>query len=112
MEIEKRDFESFDGTKIAYQATGKGFPIIFANGLGGTSLVWRRLADRLDERCRVICWDYRGLWRCRRTSNEYGEAENQPGEQSGSLHEPPVYDLMRMRRAPKHTNRRRYRDMT
>ncbi len=59
---ETGDFESFDGTRLRYQAYGQGKPIVFANGLGGTFDAWRHVYEALGDRYRILCWDYRGLY--------------------------------------------------
>lgn len=54
--------ESFDGTRLAVQATGSGPVFLLANGLGGTATAWRHLITHLQDRYRVVSWDYRGLY--------------------------------------------------
>jgi pimeloyl-ACP methyl ester carboxylesterase len=63
--LEHRRFASFDSTEIAYQVRGPvGAPVIvLANGLGGTFEAFRHVYSVLGERYRIICWDYRGLYR-------------------------------------------------
>jgi pimeloyl-ACP methyl ester carboxylesterase len=61
--IEHRTFESFDGTSIAYQVRGQGPCIVLSNGLGGTFEAFRHVYAALGERYRILCWDYRGLYR-------------------------------------------------
>ncbi|MDP8254940.1 MAG: alpha/beta hydrolase [Candidatus Alcyoniella australis] len=60
--IQKGSFESFDGTRIAYQSVGQGPPLVFANGLGGTFNAWCYLFNHLKARYRIVTWDYRGLY--------------------------------------------------
>jgi|KBSSwiStaDraftv2_1062776.scaffolds.fasta_scaffold217464_2 pimeloyl-ACP methyl ester carboxylesterase len=54
-----------DGTEIALQVRGpEDAPaIVLANGLGGTYEAFRYLYRFLGERYRIVCWDYRGLYR-------------------------------------------------
>jgi pimeloyl-ACP methyl ester carboxylesterase len=61
-------FTSFDGTRIAYQARGPvGAPVVvLANGLGGTFEAFRHIYAALGDRYRILCWDYRGLYRSER----------------------------------------------
>lgn len=65
-EVEHHVIRSFDGTAIAYQARGSGPAVVLANGLGGTYSTWRHQYALLGDRYRVICWDYRGLFRSSR----------------------------------------------
>ncbi len=62
MEYKSKYLESFDGTRIAYQTVGKGRPVVLANGLGGRIAAYHRLIEHFKDRCRFICWDYRGLY--------------------------------------------------
>jgi len=70
--IETRRITSFDGTKIAYRATRAPFEgapvVVLANGLGGPYLAWREQIDALSSRCRLLTWDYRGLYESGRPS--------------------------------------------
>lgn len=68
--LQHKSFQSFDGTRIAYQTRGEGPPIVLANGLGGTYLAFRHVYDALGEKYRTICWDYRGLYRSARPKDE------------------------------------------
>jgi pimeloyl-ACP methyl ester carboxylesterase len=43
--------------------SGRGPAVVLANGLGGTYTTWRHQYALLRNRYRVICWDYRGLFR-------------------------------------------------
>lgn len=62
--FERRDIESFDGTRIEVQAYGRGdLHMVIANGLGGTLLAWAPLLRALEDRVRFVSWDYRGLYR-------------------------------------------------
>lgn len=67
--LEHRDFVSFDGTRIAYQVRGRGPCVVLANGLGGTFEAFRHLYAGLGTRYKILCWDYRGLYRSGRPSD-------------------------------------------
>lgn len=60
--VEERRFVSFDGTEIAYQAVGRGRPILLCNGLGGDWQAWSHQIQYFRDRYRVLSWDYRGLY--------------------------------------------------
>jgi pimeloyl-ACP methyl ester carboxylesterase len=63
--IDTRRVRSLDGADIAYHVTRRapvGPWLALANGLGSTWKAWRRQIDYLADRCRVITWDYRGLY--------------------------------------------------
>jgi pimeloyl-ACP methyl ester carboxylesterase len=62
-DVEHKTIRSFDGTEIAYQVRGQGPAVVLANGLGGTYTTWRHQYALLEGRYKVICWDYRGLFR-------------------------------------------------
>jgi pimeloyl-ACP methyl ester carboxylesterase len=63
--IEHRQLRVADGTTIAYQVRGAADrpAIVFANGLGGTYEAFVHLYSALGDRYRLLCWDYRGLYR-------------------------------------------------
>jgi pimeloyl-ACP methyl ester carboxylesterase len=61
--LQHRRFTSFDGTEIAYQARGEGPCVVLANGLGGTFEAFRHIYADLADTHRVLCWDYRGMYR-------------------------------------------------
>lgn len=61
--LEHRRLASFDGTELAYQIRGVGPPIVLLNGLGGTYVAFKAIYDLLGTRYRILCWDYRGLFR-------------------------------------------------
>jgi pimeloyl-ACP methyl ester carboxylesterase len=67
--IEHRSFTSYDGTRIAYQARGQGPAVVLSNGLGGTFEAFRHVYDALGDRYRILCWDYRGLYRSGRPAD-------------------------------------------
>ncbi len=60
--VEQGFFHARDGTRLAYQAVGRGPWLVLANGLGGTFPAWRPIYERLADRYRFLCWDYRGLY--------------------------------------------------
>lgn len=62
-QVEHHSIVSYDGTSIAYQAFGQGPAVVFANGLGGDYAAWRYQFHLLGASCRLISWDYRGLYR-------------------------------------------------
>jgi pimeloyl-ACP methyl ester carboxylesterase len=64
-----KSFTSFDGTEIAYQVRGDGPAVVLANGLGGTYEAFQHVYAALGDRYRVLCWDYRGLYRSGRPKN-------------------------------------------
>jgi len=64
-----KTFTSFDGTRIAYQVRGDGPTVVLANGLGGTYEAFQHVYAALGERYRILCWDYRGLYRSGRPKN-------------------------------------------
>lgn len=49
-----------DGTLIAYQSTGVGYPLVFCNGVGCDTYIWRYILEGLAQDYRLITWDYRG----------------------------------------------------
>ncbi len=61
--LEHRRIRVADGTEIAYQVRGDGPAVVLANGLGGTYEAFRHVYSALGEQYRVLCWDYRGLYR-------------------------------------------------
>ena len=61
--LQHKRLRSFDGTEIAYQVRGRGPAVVLANGLGGFYEAYRPVYDALGDDYRVICWDYRGIFR-------------------------------------------------
>lgn len=63
--LQHKRIQSFDGTEIAIQLRGpQSAPaVILCNGLGGTFEAFRYVYNNLGERYRIVCWDYRGLYR-------------------------------------------------
>ncbi|MEZ4467984.1 MAG: alpha/beta hydrolase, partial [bacterium] len=53
---------SFDGTSIAWRVVGDGPDwLVLAHGYGGTFNAWDPVLSRLQDRFRVLMWDYRGM---------------------------------------------------
>jgi pimeloyl-ACP methyl ester carboxylesterase len=65
-----------DGTDLAYYTAGSpdAPAMVLCPGLGGSALTWRPFVERFGDRFRVLCWDYRGLYRSGPASdpNAYG----------------------------------------
>ncbi len=61
--LEHKRIRSFDGTEIAYQVRGRGPAVVLANGLGGFYEAYKPIYDALGEQYRILCWDYRGIYR-------------------------------------------------
>src|SRR5262245_3714808 len=63
--ITKRRFRGSDGTRLAWYEAGRrdGPTLLFMSGLGGGFGVWRPVIERFAQRCRLVGWDYRGLYR-------------------------------------------------
>lgn len=57
------------GPHIFYTLNGKGFPIVFCNGIGTSTFFWKHLILHLRDRCKLITWDYRGHGRSERPKN-------------------------------------------
>lgn len=65
VELERRSFTSFDGTRLAYYVAGpeQAPALVISAGLGGGIRGWARLIERLAGTMRIVAWDYRGLYR-------------------------------------------------
>jgi pimeloyl-ACP methyl ester carboxylesterase len=62
--MQQRELTSFDGTRIVYEAGGQGeLTLVVANGYGGSFWAWRDIFALLQDRYRLLIWDYRGLYR-------------------------------------------------
>jgi pimeloyl-ACP methyl ester carboxylesterase len=60
----EKELVSFDGTRIVYQAGGRGDRwLVVANGYGGSFWAWEDIFAVLGQRYRLLLWDYRGLYR-------------------------------------------------
>ena len=57
-------FHAGDGSRLAWYEAGRrdGPPMVFLSGLGGGFGIWRPLVERFAPHCRLIGWDYRGLY--------------------------------------------------
>ena len=57
-------FRAGDGTRLAWYEGGRadGPPMVFLSGLGGGFGIFQPLARRFGSHCRLIGWDYRGLY--------------------------------------------------
>ena len=49
-----------NGTNIYYESHGKGFPLVFAYGLGGNTSEWEPQMTSFAQHYRFIVWDPRG----------------------------------------------------
>ena len=56
-------FADLLGTKIFYEVSGDGLPLVFVHGLGGTSNVWHAQRVALSKTCKVITLDLPGSGR-------------------------------------------------
>lgn len=76
VDLEKREVESRDGTRIAYATTrDRSLPtVVLANGLGGNWLSFRPLLEAFGDRCRFVTWDYRGLYASARPKRDDARA--------------------------------------
>jgi pimeloyl-ACP methyl ester carboxylesterase len=63
--ITSRSFRAGDGTRLAWYEAGRsdGPTLLFLSGLGGGFGIWRPFVERFAARCRLVGWDYRGLYR-------------------------------------------------
>ncbi len=61
--MQRKHVQSFDGTRIAYETGGRGDRwLVFANGYGGSFWAWTDLFAILEDRYRILIWDYRGFY--------------------------------------------------
>jgi len=61
--MERKSVQSFDGTGIAYEVGGRGPRwLVIANGYGGSFWAWRDIFEILEDRYRLLIWDYRGFY--------------------------------------------------
>jgi len=56
-------YASSDGTRIWWESTGDGSPLLLVNGLGSVSTAWHRLLPHLTPHFQVITFDNRGVGR-------------------------------------------------
>lgn len=60
----EKSIESFDSTRIVYQVGGKGDRwLVVANGYGGSFWAWTDLFSHLQDKYRLLIWDYRGFYK-------------------------------------------------
>lgn len=50
---------SSDGTKIWYQSTGTGIPMIFLNGLGCSTFYWKHIHSHFKTKAQAVFFDWR-----------------------------------------------------
>jgi pimeloyl-ACP methyl ester carboxylesterase len=62
-------FRASDGARLAWYEGGRpdGPPIVFLSGLGGGFGIFQPLIRRFGAHCRLIGWDYRGLYASERS---------------------------------------------
>ena len=63
--IRRRHFRAGDGTRLAWYEAGAshGPTLLLLSGLGGGIDIWRPFVARFGASCRLVGWDYRGLYR-------------------------------------------------
>jgi pimeloyl-ACP methyl ester carboxylesterase len=59
-----------DGTELALQELGEGRLVVLANGLGGSLRAWAPFLAGFGPGHRVVTYDYRGLYRSGRPSDQ------------------------------------------
>lgn len=72
-------YTSFDKTKIYYEVTGKGYPVLLIHGFSGTSQGWKRgqlYGDLLKAGYQVIIIDQRGNGRSDKPHTDAGYAND------------------------------------
>ena len=62
--VATRRFRASDGTQLTWREAGTtdGPTLLFLSGLGGGFGVWNPFVERFAGTCRLIGWDYRGLY--------------------------------------------------
>jgi 3-oxoadipate enol-lactonase len=60
-----------DGTRLHYERTGRGIPVLLIMGLGMTAAAWWRTVPVLAERLQVLAFDNRGVGRSDRPRGRY-----------------------------------------
>ncbi len=56
-------YASVNGTKLYYEITGKGTPIVFIHGIFSDTRNWKYQTDFFSKKYKVICYDGRGYGR-------------------------------------------------
>ncbi|MCU1412898.1 MAG: alpha/beta fold hydrolase [Microbacteriaceae bacterium] len=64
-----------NGTRLWWESTGSGSPVLLINGLGSASTAWHRLRPRLAAHFRVITFDNRGAGRSDIPTEPYAFAD-------------------------------------
>ncbi|GLK84697.1 alpha/beta fold hydrolase [Ancylobacter defluvii] len=60
-----------DGCRVHYEVRGSGAPVVLIPGLGGDGRFWEPVAERLEDRFRLILADHRGAGRSDRQDGPY-----------------------------------------
>jgi len=68
-------FVSVDGTRLYYEETGTGSPLLFLHGLGSSSRDWFEQVSYFKDRYRVLQLDLRGHGRSERASGPFHMAQ-------------------------------------
>jgi pimeloyl-ACP methyl ester carboxylesterase len=58
--ISEHFITSLDGTRIFYNSTGKGFPLICSDGIACDMYAWKYIVQGFGRACRIIRWNLRG----------------------------------------------------
>jgi pimeloyl-ACP methyl ester carboxylesterase len=53
-------FHSFDGTQIAYEIYGEGYPLVLVNGLANDNTYWKYAISHFAPHLQIISYDLRG----------------------------------------------------
>lgn len=62
--VRTNTIQASDGYPLTYQVYGESGPwIVTANGLAANSSAWKYLHAYFGDRYRILCWNYRGLYR-------------------------------------------------
>src|SRR5262245_45515775 len=62
---------NINGTKIFYEVSGDGLPVVFVHGLGGTGNVWNAQRVGLSKFFKVITIDLPGSGQSEKSQREY-----------------------------------------
>ncbi len=58
--MEEGFFHSFDGTRIYYNSTGRGLPLVCCDGIACDQYAWKYVHRWFSPTQRVVRWNYRG----------------------------------------------------